>query len=92
MTETVVRDWVRLGTVVRQRRRDSNWTQAELAHRAGVSRGWLIRFESGHPTSGTDNVFRILRVLDLELVARPIRRSPEDEVAERYLAELLGDE
>lgn len=40
-----LRTWLASG--VRRRRRDQNWTQRELARRAGVSRTLLNRFERG---------------------------------------------
>lgn len=92
VTEYVVRDWARIGAVTRTQRRRAGLTQAALAERAGVSRGWLVRLEAGHPTAATGAVFKVLRALDFELVARPVYRSPEDIDAERKLAELLGDD
>lgn len=92
MTEYVVRDWARIGAVARTQRRRAGLTQAALAARAGVSRGWLVRLETGHPTAATGAVFKVLRALDFELVARPVYRTVEDVNAERELAELLGDD
>lgn len=91
MTEYVVRDWARIGAIVREHRRRAGLTQADLAQRAGVSRGWLVRLESGHPAADTPTVFKVLRALDLELVVRPTRRTEAEAAAERALAELLGD-
>lgn len=92
MTEYVVRDWARIGAIVRDHRRRQGLTQADLAQRAGVSRGWLVRLEAGHPTAETSTVFKVLRTLDLELVARPMRRTQAEADAERALADLLGDD
>lgn len=91
MTEYVVRDWARIGAIVREHRRQAGLTQAALAQGAGVSRGWLVRLEAGHSTADTPTVFKVLRALDLELVARPTRRTEAEAAAELALAELLGD-
>jgi HTH-type transcriptional regulator/antitoxin HipB len=91
MANYVVRDWARLGAIVRERRRAMGLTQSGLAARAHVSRGWLVRLEAGHPTAEPPTVFNVLRALDLELVARPVERSAAGVEAERALTELLGD-
>jgi HTH-type transcriptional regulator/antitoxin HipB len=91
VSEYVVRDWARIGAIVREHRRQAGLTQAALAQRAGVSRGWLVKLEAGHSTADTPTVFKVLRALDLEIVARPTRRTEAEAAAERALAELLGD-
>lgn len=42
-----------------------NLTQAQLADRAGVSRGVLVRLENGDGGVGIENLLRILRALGL---------------------------
>lgn len=83
----VISKWSRLGVAVRDRRRERGMTQAELAQAAGVSRGWLVRFERGLDNAEAGTVFRVLQTLDLELVVRP--HVPTDE--EDLLSEALGD-
>lgn len=56
-----------LGAAVRAARRRRDWTQVVLAERAGVSRAWLARFETGHPTASLEPVFRVLSALDLDV-------------------------
>ncbi len=55
----------RLGRALREERRKHRLTQAELADRAGVSRGWLVRFEQGHGSAEIDTIFRVLTALGL---------------------------
>jgi HTH-type transcriptional regulator/antitoxin HipB len=52
------------GAIARQRRRDEKLSQAELAHRAGVTRQWLVGFEKGNPEVSVAKVFAIFRELD----------------------------
>jgi transcriptional regulator with XRE-family HTH domain len=40
-----------LGTEVRDARKKQGLSQEGLAARAGVSRAWLARFETGHPAA-----------------------------------------
>jgi HTH-type transcriptional regulator / antitoxin HipB len=58
----------RLGRVIRELRKDRAMTQADLALRAGVSRGYLVRLERGHPTAEIDAVLRVLRPLGARLL------------------------
>jgi HTH-type transcriptional regulator / antitoxin HipB len=56
-----------LGTVIRERRRELNLTQQQLAVRAKVGRTWLVAVEAGHPRAELDKVLQVLAVLDLTL-------------------------
>lgn len=46
------------------------FTQAELAKRAGVSRAWLAAVERGKPRMDFGLILRTLAALDVQLVAR----------------------
>jgi transcriptional regulator with XRE-family HTH domain len=56
-----------LGAEVREARRERGLSQEGLAAQAGVSRAWLTRFETGHPTASIEPLFRVLGALDLSL-------------------------
>ncbi|QOD44148.1 helix-turn-helix domain-containing protein [Clavibacter zhangzhiyongii] len=56
-----------LGNVARQRRQDLGLSQEELAHRSGVTRQWLTRFETAKGDAALSKVMRVLRELDLRL-------------------------
>lgn len=63
-----------LGDVVHERRQGLGWTQARLAHEAGVSRRWINEFESGKSaTAQLRLVLDTLQVLGLVLDVRPWR-------------------
>jgi len=55
---------IEIGQRLAKQRLDMNLTQAELAHRAGISKSTLERIESGKSTQLT-NFIRILRSLNL---------------------------
>lgn len=76
----VVSDWVRLGQVVRDARRERAWSQAVLAGRADVSRAWLAKMESGHRRAEVEQVFRVLHALGLAIYVGE-RRQPAGEAA-----------
>ena len=81
MSETPVGDWQRLGTALRDARISKGMTQQTLADRAGVSRAWLARFETGHRRAEMENVFRLLAALDLSLNLRPTTRTSGEAAA-----------
>lgn len=70
--------WTQLGNAVREERRARNMTQQQLADRAGVSRGWLVRFEKGLHNAEPESVFRVLRALDLTLTMKSHHRTEEE--------------
>lgn len=70
-----------LGAVLRAERKQRGLSQVKLAEQAKVSRAWLARFESGHPAASIEQVFRVLRSLDLMISIGDRARTPaEDEV------------
>lgn len=70
MFDTVIADWNRLGSLVRQTRIELGWSQGELADRAGVSRAWVARLESGHRRAELEQILRLLAALDVRLLAQ----------------------
>ena len=64
MQANTVRD---LGAQARSARRAQGLTQADLARQLGVSREWVVRFESGHPRLEAQKVLDALSVLGLVL-------------------------
>ncbi|MBM7516574.1 helix-turn-helix domain-containing protein [Nocardioides nitrophenolicus] len=67
-----ISNWAFLGPAVRDARLRAGLTQAALADEAGVSRGWLIRFEAGLPNAEPVTVLRLLRSLGLVLSLSPL--------------------
>lgn len=61
-----------LGLFVKQRRRDLDMTQTDLATEAGVSRRWLSDLETGKPTAEFGLVLRTLHALGMLLDAQPM--------------------
>lgn len=63
-------DWTKLGAAIRDARKSRALSQAALADRAGVSRSWLARLETGHRGAELAPVFRLLEALELTLSLR----------------------
>lgn len=56
-----------LGAAARQKREALGLTQKAVADAAGVSREWLLSFESGKPGVSLSRVFTVLHTLHLSL-------------------------
>ena len=67
-----------LGLYVRDRRRQLDLTQTELAASAQVSRRWLSDLEAGKPTVEVGLVFKVMYALDVALDASPVEWDPSD--------------
>ncbi|MEM7539882.1 MAG: helix-turn-helix transcriptional regulator [Chloroflexota bacterium] len=55
------------GTSVRTVRRAHNWTQAQLAKRAGMNKTYLVRIESGDKNVTLKTAQKIACALEMEL-------------------------
>lgn len=79
-----------LGNCVRDRRRQLDLTQAELAVRAKVSRRWLSDLETGKETADFGLVLRTLHALALVVNVQPEEKlAPID--LDAVLARYRGD-
>lgn len=56
---------VRLGTMIRERRREMGLTQRDLADDVGVSNGYIARIEIGGRSPGAKILFKISEVLQI---------------------------
>lgn len=60
-----------LGAAIRGARNAAGRTQSDVAERAGISRSYLAQIEGGRSSRLLELVLDLVRLLDLELVARP---------------------
>lgn len=85
-----------LGAAVRAARVGLNWTQADLAQRAGLSREWVSRMEAGTHRLEFDKVMTVMGLLGFGIVAPVsasgggvgVRRRVSAKARERALAEI----
>jgi transcriptional regulator with XRE-family HTH domain len=77
------------GELIREIRRESGLSQAELARRAGMSRSVLSAYEHSHRQPGVDALARIARGAGLEIRVGPPTNRAELERAGRILAQVL---
>ena len=60
-----------LGMELRRLRQAAKLTQAELAHRAGVSRRWISLVENGHSKAEVGHLMKVARALRLSVRFEP---------------------
>ena len=84
MHARTVRD---VGAVIRWRRRERGWTQAQLAASVGTTRAWVIAIEQGKSSADLALVLRTLTALELvaDMILAPVAHGGID------LDELLGE-
>ncbi len=65
-----------LANIIRYHRKRSGLTQLELAEMSGVGKNMVYELENGKQSVQWDNLLRILRVLNIELIFQsPLRES-----------------
>jgi y4mF family transcriptional regulator len=60
-----------VGLLIRARRTDKGWSQAELARSLGTTQRWISEIENGKATAEIGMVLRTLAMLDIRLEAGP---------------------
>jgi len=70
MTE-LARSPHQIGNIIRRTRKRREWTQTQLADRAGLRQETISLIETGHPAAKLDTILGILAALDLEFHIAP---------------------
>jgi len=65
-----------VGSLVRQRRRDLNLTQAQLAKKLDATQKYISQLESGKPTVQLGGVLKVFRELGIDLIVNLETTSP----------------
>jgi HTH-type transcriptional regulator/antitoxin HipB len=56
-----------IGTIIQRARKKRDWTQMQLAERAGLRQATISMIESGEKPAKLESILAILAALDLEL-------------------------
>ena len=80
----LVRSPKQLGVVLRRFRRMRDYTQAELAKRAGVRQGTNSQVETGLEAVKLTTVMDLLRALDLEVVIQPRTKGSHSDIEDMF--------
>ena len=76
---SVARSAKQLGGLIQQCRKARDWTQTDLAQRAGLRQEMVSKIEAGQPGSRVASIFVLLAALDLEMTLTPrTKSSPTD--------------
>ncbi len=70
-SEIVVHHDELFGPAIAELRGRAEWSQADLADRAGLHRSYLSALENGRSNTALRSIMRALRALDMEVVIRP---------------------
>lgn len=76
----IATDAHQIGALVRQARKRQEMSQADLAALIGVTRQWVIAFESGSPASQVRLVIRALQAVGLALDVVEVEKDPFAEI------------
>lgn len=60
-----------IGLLIRARRTDKDWTQADLARSLGTTQRWISEIENGKATAEIGMVLQALSMLGIRLEAAP---------------------
>lgn len=55
-----------IGTIIQRARKKHDWTQAQLAERAGLRQATISMIESGEKPAKLESILSVLAALDLE--------------------------
>ena len=80
----LVRSPKQLGVILRRFRRMRDYTQAELAKRAGVRQGTISQVENGLEAVKLTTVMDLLRALDLEVVIQPRTKGSHSDIEDMF--------
>ena len=85
-----MRSITEIGGLIQQRRTDLGLTQAQVAHRAKVSRDWIISIENGRRlTVDFERLLRTLGVLELSIEISALAREDQSD-ADRAVLDRLS--
>jgi HTH-type transcriptional regulator / antitoxin HipB len=64
----IVRSPLQLGTLIRNARRDREWTQHDIAALTGLRQELISRIETGHEGTKLSTILSLFAILELDLV------------------------
>ncbi len=77
---TTIRSSKDLGHALRRTRLKASMTQSDVAKRNGTKQNAISRIESGDMGRTVNLIFKVLGLLDLEIVIRPRSKSSADDI------------
>lgn len=73
-----------IGTIIQRARKSREWTQAQLAARAGLRQGTISLIETGDKPAKLDSILAVLAALELEFTIGPRVRGAASDIEELF--------
>jgi HTH-type transcriptional regulator/antitoxin HipB len=73
-----------IGTIIQRARKKRNWTQMQLAERAGLRQATISTIESGQRPAKLDSILAVLAALDLEFRVSERSKGNERDIEELF--------
>lgn len=73
-----------IGTIIQRARKKRDWTQTQLAQRAGLRQGTISLIETGDTPAKLDSILAILAALDLEFSIGPRVKGSASDIEELF--------
>lgn len=81
---SIARSSKQLGSLIQQSRKTRNWSQTDLAQRAGLRQEMVSKIEAGQPGSRVASIFDLLAALDLEMTLAPRTKSSSADIEDIF--------
>ena len=73
-----------IGTIIQRARKKADWTQSQLAERAGVRQATISMIESGETPAKLETILAVLAALDLEFRIRVRSKGHGSDIEELF--------
>lgn len=73
-----------IGTIIQRARKKRDWTQMQLAERAGLRQATISMIESGEKPAKLESILAVLAALDLELRIGERSKGNERDIEELF--------
>ncbi len=73
-----------IGTIIQRARKKRDWTQTDLAERAGLRQATISIIESGTKPAKLDSILSVLAALDLEFRVEPRAKGSASDIEELF--------
>lgn len=73
-----------IGTIIQRARKKRDWTQMQLAERAGLRQATISLIESGEKPAKLDSILAVLAALDLEFRVGTRSKGHERDIEELF--------
>lgn len=82
--KNVARTPKQIGNIIARARKSLNWTQTDLAERAGLRQGTISGIETGDKPAKMDSILAVLAALDLEFTIAPRSKGDASDIEDIF--------